>query len=52
MQTGTRYRINPALFINYKYYNEQTESDKTNQENEKIRGQIVEFDGAERLPKN
>jgi predicted chitinase len=50
MQSGTRYRINPALFIEYKHYDEQIESDKTNQENEKNRGQIIEFNGVERLP--
>lgn len=50
MQTGTKYRINPALFIKYKYYDEQNESDKTDQENEKNRGQINEFNGSNRLP--
>lgn len=50
MQVGTKYRINPALFVKYKYYDEQNESEKTKQENEKNRGQITELNGVVRLP--
>ncbi|WP_456311788.1 peptidoglycan DD-metalloendopeptidase family protein [Pseudomonas shirazensis] len=50
MQVGTQYRINPALFVKYKYYDEQNESEKNKQENEKNRGQITELNGVVRLP--
>lgn len=50
MQVGTQYRINPALFVKYKHYDEQDESERTKQENEKNRGQITELNGVVRLP--
>lgn len=46
---GTSYRINPALFVNYKHYDEQSESERTQQTTESDRGKINEHDGAQKL---
>jgi len=52
MGVGTNYRINPAYFVNYKYYDDQSESERNSQITEKNRGQITEADGSERLSTN
>lgn len=49
MKVGTNYRINPALFVNYKYHDQQTVEDKQNQTNERDRGLIVESNGSKKL---
>lgn len=49
MKVGTDYRINPAYFINYKYYDEQSESERNLQIREKDRGKINEIDGTLKL---
>ena len=52
MGVGTNYRINPAYFVNYKYFDEQSDSDRSAQLNEKNEGQIVEVNGSEQLSTN
>ncbi|MNU62021.1 hypothetical protein D3C71_512350 [compost metagenome] len=49
MAVGTRYRINPALFVQYKGYKEQSEAEKNEQEKVKNSGQIVEVNGQVKL---
>lgn len=49
MGVGTNYRINPAYFVNYKFYDEQSESEKNAQTNEKNKGKINEVNGAVKL---
>lgn len=49
MGAGTDYRINPAYFVEYKHYDDQTEAERTSQETEKNRGQIKEVDGSNKL---
>lgn len=49
MGVGTNYRINPAYFVSYKYYDEQSESDRNAQLNEKNEGQTVEVNGSGQL---
>lgn len=49
MRVGTDYRINPAYFINYKYYDEQSESERNLQIREKNRGKINEVNGSSKL---
>lgn len=49
MAVGTSYRINPALFVQYKGYNEQSEAEKSEQETVKNKGQIVEVNGKTKL---
>lgn len=50
MQTGTSYRINPAFFVKYKTYNEQSTTEKNKQEQEKNRGKINQLNGSGKLP--
>src|SRR5690606_22944790 len=52
MAVGTDYRINPAYFVDFKFYDDQSEADRTSQENEKDRGQIKEADGSNKLSAN
>lgn len=49
MGVGTNYRINPAYFVDYKYYDDQSEAERTAQETEKDRGKIDEVDGSDKL---
>lgn len=49
MGSGTSYRINPAYFVNYKFYDEQSESERNAQTNEKNKGKINEVNGAGKL---
>lgn len=49
MATGTKYRMNPAYFIDYKYYDEQNAAERQKQQKEKDRGQIKEKYGKEKL---
>lgn len=52
MGVGTNYRINPAYFVEYKYYDDQSESERNSQITEKDRGQIAEVNGIEQLGTN
>lgn len=52
MGVGTNYRINPAYFVEYKYYDDQSESERNTQITEKDRGQITEVNGTEQLGTN
>lgn len=45
-----RTRINPAFFVNYKGYNEQSAVEKKKQEDEKNKGKTVQHDGVKKLP--
>lgn len=45
-----RTRINPAFFVDYKGYNEQSAGEKKKQEDEKNNGKIVQHDGVKKLP--
>ena len=47
--TAINYRINPAFFIKYKGFNEQSEKERKEQLNEKDRGQIKEVTGQNKL---
>lgn len=49
MGVGTDYRMNPAYFVAYKHYDDQSEAERTAQETEKNRGQIKEVDGSDKL---
>ncbi len=49
MAVGTDFRFNPAYFVEYKFYDEQTENDKSQQSREINRGQITEVNGSGRL---
>lgn len=46
---GTNYRFNPAYFVSYKFFDEQSEDEKNAQIKEKNRGQIREFNGESKL---
>ena len=50
MQVGTSYRINPAFFVKYKNYNEQSTAERNKQEQEKNRGKISQLNGSGKLP--
>ncbi|MBO6184348.1 MAG: M23 family metallopeptidase [Chryseobacterium sp.] len=45
-----RTRINPAFFVDYKGYNEQSAAEKKKQEDEKNKGKTVQHDGVKKLP--
>lgn len=49
---GTAYRINPAYFVNYKHYDEQSQAERNQQTTESERGKIDEFDGSNKLSAN
>lgn len=49
MATGTRYRINPALVVSYKGFNEQSDVERNEQEIIKNKGQIAEVNGKTKL---
>lgn len=49
MGVYTRYRINPAVFVEYKGFKEQSESEKNEQEKVKNLGQITEVNGKTKL---
>lgn len=49
MLVGTNYRINPAYFVNYKTYENQSEAERREQEQEKNRGVIKEVNGKQKL---
>ncbi len=49
MGSGTNFRINPAYFVDYKFYEEQSENERNTQLNEKSRGQIKEVNGSAQL---
>ncbi|WP_299248753.1 M23 family metallopeptidase [uncultured Aquimarina sp.] len=46
---GTGYRINPGLFVPYKHYDDQSESDRQEQTDEKNNGKTKEVNGSEKL---
>lgn len=50
MKTGTSYSINPAFFVKYKTYNEQSTAERNKQEQEKNRGKINQINGSGKLP--
>lgn len=43
-------RINPAFFVNYKGFSEQSDIEKKKQEDEKNRGKVIQFEGVKKLP--
>src|SRR5690606_27155066 len=47
--SGTSNKINPGYWINYKYYDDQSENERKQQEDEKNKGKIKQVDGQERL---
>ncbi|AXT54706.1 hypothetical protein D1815_02660 [Aquimarina sp. AD1] len=47
--SGTRYCYNPAYYVPYKHFSEQSEAEKIEQTTEKNRGYINEYVGAEKL---
>ncbi len=47
--SGTKYCINPAYFVNYKHYEEQSASERKLQEDESARKPINEENGKEKL---
>ncbi|WP_313375649.1 peptidoglycan DD-metalloendopeptidase family protein [Chishuiella sp.] len=49
MGVGTQHRINPAFFVKYKGYKEQSQDEKKKQEKEKNRGKINEVNGKKSL---
>lgn len=49
MAVGTQYRINPAAFVQYKGYKDQSEAERKEQENVKNQGQIVQVNGKVKL---
>lgn len=49
MGVGTRFRINPAVFVDYKGFKEQSESEKNVQEDVKNIGKITEVNGKTKL---
>lgn len=49
MATGTMYRINPALVVSYKGFNEQSDVERNEQETIKNKGQIAEVNGKTKL---
>jgi|GEM_PF-3242995 len=49
MGVGTKYRINPAFYVNYKSFSEQSQAEKDLQKKEKERGKIKEVNGSKKL---
>lgn len=49
MATGTSYRINPGYFVNYKFFDQQSDIEKNAQIIEKDRGQIKGVNGVKKL---
>jgi murein DD-endopeptidase MepM/ murein hydrolase activator NlpD len=45
----TKYRINPAFWVNYKGFAEQSDAEKKSQETEKDKGKTKEVNGAKKL---
>lgn len=49
---GTKYRINPAFFVDYKGYDEQSEDERKKQKTEKERGKLKQINGKVKLVYN
>lgn len=49
MATGTSYRINPGYFVNYKFFDQQSDIEKNAQIIEKDKGQIKGVNGVKKL---
>lgn len=47
--SGTRYCFNPAFFVDYKTFDEQSESERKAQQDEAKRGKINELDGSSKI---
>lgn len=45
-------KCNPGVYLTYKYYDEQSESERNTQLNEKNEGQTVEVNGLVKLDAN
>lgn len=46
---GLQYRINPGFFVKYKGYGEQSGEEKKQQETEKNKGKVNQYEGAKKL---